>query len=242
MRPHHFIDGTLMKSNLQKSFIPMQAILGAITLTVCGASHAAQDGFYLGANANVSIGPSVVTVSNAAFPSGTTYTGGGNTNAFGLSSDGRFQYDAALGYIKNNFGLELRYISLGSQKQITQNGQSMGANESGSYSGKYYGINGKYFVPLNQGKQDLHFTLGGGKLVNDFSALNSNATNPASNLTASQNEFALMLGAGMRFNVTKIVGLNLEVNRITPVTHGLFNSGIYNNAYTVISAGFVVSY
>lgn len=231
-----------MTSNLQQSFTPIKAILGAIALTVCGASQAAQDGFYLGANANVSIGPSVVTVSNAAFPSGTTYTSGGNTNAFGLSNDGRFQYDAALGYIKNNFGLELRYISLGSQKQITQNGRSMGANESGSYSGKYYGINGKYFVPLNQGKQDLHFTLGGGQLANEFTSLNSNATSPASNLKASQNEFALMLGAGMRFNVSKVVGLNLEVNRITPVTHGLFASGIYNNAYTVISAGFVVSY
>lgn len=99
-----------MTSNLQQSFTPIKAILGAIALTVCGASQAAQDGFYLGANANVSIGPSVVTVSNAAFPSGTTYTSGGNTNAFGLSNDGRFQYDAALGYIKNNFGLELRYI------------------------------------------------------------------------------------------------------------------------------------
>lgn len=231
-----------MKSNLQKYFTPIQAIAGAITLTLCGTSHAAQDGFYLGANANVSIGPSVVTVSNAAFPAGTTYTSGGNTNAFGLSNDGRFQYDAALGYIKNNFGLELRYIALGSQKQITQNGRSMGANETGSYSGKYYGINGKYFVPLNQGKQDLHFTLGGGRLSNDFSALNSNATDPASNLKASQNELALMLGAGMRFNINKTVGLNLEVNRITPVTHGLFASGIYNNAYTVLSAGFVVSY
>jgi len=78
--------------------------------------------------------------------------------------------------------------------------------------------------------------------VNDFSSLNSNATDPASNLKASQNEFALMLGTGMRFNVSKVVGLNLEVNRITPVTHGLFSSGIYNNAYTVISGGFVVSY
>lgn len=231
-----------MKSNLQKYLTPIQAIAGTITLALCGASHAAQDGFYLGANANVSIGPSVVTVSNAAFPAGTTYTSGGNTNAFGLSNDGRFQYDAALGYIKNNFGLELRYIALGSQKQITQNGRSMGANETGSYSGKYYGINGKYFVPLNQGKQDLHFTLGGGRLSNDFSALNSNATDPASNLKASQNELALMLGAGMRFNINKTVGLNLEVNRITPVTHGLFASGIYNNAYTVLSAGFVVSY
>ena len=231
-----------MKSNLQNFFTPTQAIAGLITLTLCGTSYAAQDGFYLGANANVSIGPSIVTVSNAAFPAGTAYTSGGNTNAFGLSNDGRFQYDAALGYIKNNFGLELRYISLGSQKQITQNGQSMGANETGSYSGKYYGINGKYFVPLNQGKQDLHFTLGGGRLSNDFSTLNSNATNPPSNLKASQNELALMLGAGMRFNINKTVGLNLEVNRITPVTHGLFASGIYNNAYTVLSAGFVVSY
>lgn len=231
-----------MKSNLQQYFTPLQAIAGIVTLTLCGTSHAAQDGFYLGANANISIGPSVVTVSNAAFPSGTAFAAGGNTNAFGLANDGRFQYDAALGYIKNNFGLELRYIALGSQKQITQNGQSLGANESGSYSGKYYGINGKYFVPLNQGKQDLHFTLGGGRLSNDFSALNSNATNPASTLKATQNELALMLGAGMRFNINKTVGLNLEVNRITPVTHGLFASGIYNNAYTVLSAGFVVSY
>lgn len=231
-----------MKSKLQKHFTPIQAIAGALALTLCSLSHAAQDGFYLGANANVSIGPSIVTISNAAFPGGTTYTSGGTTNAFGLSNDGRFQYDAALGYIKNNFGLELRYIALGSQKLITQNGQSMGANESGSYSGKYYGINGKYFVPLNQGKQDLHFALGGGKLVNDFSTVNSSATSPASNLSASQNEFALMLGAGMRFNINKVMGLNLEVNRITPVTHGLFGSGIYNNAYTVISAGFVVSY
>jgi outer membrane protein W len=205
------------------------------------ATQAAENGFYINANANVTIGPSTITVNKSAFGN-INYASGNNTNTFGYANDGRFAYDGSIGFIRNNFGAEIKYISLGSQKQISQNGSSLGTNETGTYKGSYYGLSGKYFVPLNQGKQDLHVSIGGGRLSNTLSSSNSNATSPASSLTASQNEWALLLGAGIRFNLFKDFGLNLEVNRITPVTHGLFNSGIYNNAYTSISAGFVVSY
>ena len=203
------------------------------------ATHAAENGFYINANANVTIGPSTITVNKSAFGN-INYASGNDTNTFGYANDGRFAYDGSIGFIRNNFGAEIKYISLGSQKQISQNGASLGANETGTYKGSYFGLSGKYFVPLNQGKQDLHLSFGGGRLSNTLSSSNSRATTPASNLTASQNEWALLLGAGIRFNLFKNFGLNLEVNRITPVTHGLFNSGIYNNAYTSISAGFVI--
>ena len=138
------------------------------------------------------------------------YASGNDTNTFGYANDGRFAYDGSIGFIRNNFGAEIKYISLGSQKQISQNGASLGANETGTYDGSYYGLSGKYFVPLNQGKQDLHLSLGGGRLSNTLSSSDSNATTPASNLTASQNEWALLLGAGIRFNLFKNFGFNVN--------------------------------
>jgi outer membrane protein W len=209
------------------------------SLALMNQASAAEDGFYLGLDGNVSIGPSTVTAAPGAFPANANYN---STQTFGFANDGRFQYDGALGYIKNNFGVELKYISLGSQKQISQNGAALTADQTGTYVGKYYGINGKYFIPVNEGKQDFHLTVGVGRLSNTLTANNSTTTTPTSNLSGTQNETALMLGVGVRFNINKTLGLNAEVNRITPVSHGLLNSGIYNNAYTVLSLGFVVSF
>jgi len=203
---------------------------------------AAQDGPYASLNASLSIGPSAVSVAKDKFGAGTTLASGGPNAIFGLANDGRFGFDGSLGYIKNNFGVEVRYISLGSQKQISTNTSALAANETGTFAGRYVGLNGKYFLPVNNGQQDFHFSLGGGQLSTELKATNSTVFSPQASKNVTQNEFALLLGAGVRFNINKNVGINLEVQRITPVTHGLFNSGVYNNAYTVISTGLAFTY
>jgi len=198
-------------------------------LTSINIAGAVENGFYIGLNGNLSIGPASVSAAPDAFSSGTY-----NSNqTFTYANDGRFQYDGGLGYTLNNFGVELRYFSLGSQHQISQNGAPLTTNQTGTYDGKYFGINGKYFVPLNSDRHELHLSLGGGQLSTSLSAPNANA---------SQNEMALMLGVGLRYNINRNLGLNIETNRITPVTHGMLGSGLYNDAYTVISLGFFLNY
>jgi len=76
------------------------------------ATQAAENGFYINANANVTIGPSTITVNKSAFGN-INYASGNNTNTFGYANDGRFAYDGSIGFIRNNFGAEIKYISLG---------------------------------------------------------------------------------------------------------------------------------
>ncbi|MCS6763117.1 MAG: hypothetical protein MO853_02960 [Candidatus Protistobacter heckmanni] len=46
----------------------------------------------------------------------------------------------------------------------------------------------------------------------------------------------------MRFNLTKWAAIDLQLIRLTPVSHGIFRSGIYNNAYNMFTMGLTAGY
>ena len=215
----------------------LSIVLALISHTV----YAAQDGVYgIIAYGNV-IGPSSISIANGAF-NGAPYANGNSNTNFNLANDGRFAVNGSVGYIQNNIGVELKYINLGSQHQTGVNGNSLTNGETGTYGGHYYGVNGQYFMPVMDNKHDLFFSLGAGRLQTTFATVNSQAFSPPSSQSTTQNEWAVLLGVGARFNITDYFGINVEADRITPVTHGLLNAGIYNDAYTVLSIGFVFSY
>ena len=216
------------------------SLIIAIILTM-SCANAAQDGVYGVIAYGDVIGPSSISIANGAF-NGAPYTNGNSNNNFNLANDGRFAVNGSVGYIYNNLGIEFKYINLGSQHQTGVNGNSLQSGETGTYGGHYYGVNGQYFIPLNDGKQDIFFSLGAGQMHTTFATVNSQAFTSPAPQSATQNEWAALLGVGARFNLTDHFGLNVEANRITPVTHGLLNSGIYNNAFTVVSIGLVISY
>lgn len=203
-------------------------------------AYAAQDSVYGTINYGNVIGPSSISINNGSF--NTPYANGNSNTNFNLANDGRFAVNGSIGLIYNNVGVELKYFNLGSQHQTGVNGASLTNGETGTYQGSYYGINAQYFMPIVDDKHDLFFSLGAGRLRTVFSTHNSQAFNPPSSQSATQTEWAALLGVGARINITRYFGINIEADRLMPVTHGLLNGGIYNNAYTVISIGFVVSY
>jgi outer membrane protein W len=220
----------------------MKKLLLFVTLIFISLSaHAAQDGVYGVISYGDVIGPSSISIANGVF-NGSPYTNGNSNNNFNLANDGRFSVNGSVGYIKNNIGVELKYINLGSQHQTGVNGNSLQAGETGTYGGHYWGVNGQYFMPIMDNKHDIFFSLGAGQMHTTFATVNSQAFTTSAPQNATQNEWAALLGVGARFSITDHFGINLEADRITPVTHGLLNSGIYNNAYTILSVGFVVSY
>lgn len=220
----------------------MNRLLSLIAaLLISTSAHAVQDGFYgVIAYGNV-IGPSSISIANGAF-NGASYTNNNSNNNFNLANDGRFAVNGSVAYVKNNIGIELKYINLGSQHQTGVNGNSLQAGETGTYGGHYYGVNGQYFMPIMDNKHDIFFSLGAGQMHTTFATVNSQAFTTPAPQSATQNEWAALLGVGARFSITDYVGINIEANRITPVTHGLLNSGIYNNAYTILSIGLVLRY
>ena len=226
------IPGTYMKRLL--SFI--------VLIFISINSYAVRDGFYGVASYSDVIGPGSISINNQAFGS-QQYANHAANNNFNLANDGRFEFSGSIGYVKDSIGIEAKYINLGSQHQTGVNGNSLQSGETGTYGGSYYGLDAQYFVPLDgNNKHDLFFSLGAGKLRTTFSTVNSQAFNPASSQSATQSEIAALLGVGARFTVTDYVGLNIEADRITPVTHGLLNSGIYGDAYTVFSVGLVFNF
>ena len=216
-------------------------LLFVALLLISLSARAAQDGIYGMIAYGDVIGPSSISIANGAF-NGASYANGNANNNFNLANDGRFSVNGSVGYIYNNLGIEFKYINLGSQHQTGVNGNSLQAGETGTYGGHYYGINGQYFMPIMDNKHDIFFSLGAGQMHTTFATVNSQAFTSSAPQSATQNEWAALLGVGARFSVTDHFGINLEADRITPVTHGLLNSGIYNNAYTILSVGFVVSY
>ena len=210
-------------------------------LTFASPAFAVQDGVYGVIAYGDVIGPSSISIANGAF-NGASYANNNSNNNFNLANDGRFAVNGSVGYVKNNIGIELKYINLGSQHQTGVNGNSLQAGETGTYGGHYWGVNGQYFMPIMDNKHDIFFSLGAGQMHTTFATVNSQAFTSSAPQSATQNEWAALLGVGARFSITDHFGINLEANRITPVTHGLLSSGIYNNAYTVLSVGFVLSY
>lgn len=204
-----------MKSQLKLSLKSLALISAVLFFGVSKTTLAANDGPYIGVSGELVIGPGSVT-----------YPG----NLYNLANDGRFSYGANAGYIYKNFGIELKYQDLGSQHQTGLNGV---AQNTGNFGGKYYGVNGLYFIPVNEGKQDFYLGIGAGSLQT-----NLNTTG----LSVSQNELALNLAAGVRMNLTNNFAVTAEVNHLTPVTHGLSNTGLYNTGFTVLSLGLVAGF
>lgn len=192
------------------------AILSAVlSIGAAKTSLAASDGPYVGVSGELVIGPGTVS-----------YPG----NFYNLANDGRFSFGAAAGYIYNNFGIEAKYQDLGSQHQTGLNGV---AQNTGSFGGKYMGVNGLYFIPVNDGKQDFYVAIGAGSL---------RTTLNTTGLNVSQSELALNLGAGVRMNLTKNFAVTVEANHLTPMTHGLINTGLYNTGFTIVSLGLVAGF
>lgn len=204
-----------MTSQLKTTWKLLAITAAVLSLGIAKSTLAANDGPYVGVAGEVSLGPGTVT-----------YPG----NSYNLANDGRFSYGASAGYIYKNFGIEAKYQDLGSQHQTALNGV---AQNNGNFSGKYYGINGLYFIPVNEGKQDFYLAIGGGSLRTNLST---------TGLNVSQSEIALNLGVGVRINLNQHFAVTAEANHITPVSHGIRTTGLYNTGFTVLSLGLVAGF
>lgn len=204
-----------MKPQLKLSLKSLALISAVLFFGAAKTTLAANDGPYVGVAGEVSLGPGSVS-----------YPG----NLYNLANDGRFSYGASAGYIYKNFGLELKYQDLGSQHQTGLNGAPV---NTGNFSGKYYGVNGLYFIPVNEGKQDFYLGIGAGSLQTKLET---------TSLSTSQSELALNLALGVRVNLTNNFAVTGEVNHITPVSHGIRTTGLYNTGFTVISLGLVAGF
>jgi hypothetical protein len=220
----------------------LPGLVGIFCSVLPGFANAVQGGPYLSINANVAYGPSTISIDQTAFGDGVTYANGYPKALFSLANDGRFQYTASAGYVfSNNVGVEMKYIDFGLQHLIGVNGNSIGLWENGFFSGKYYGVNALYIVPINNGKQNFFVSVGEGNLRTNFTTTQTQTLvfSGTGKMQASQSEAALSLGVGLRFYMSPVISVNLEIDRLTPNNHGHVNSGIYNSSFDVISAGLV---
>lgn len=204
-----------MTSQLKTAWKLLAITAAVLSFGIAKSSLAANDGPYVGVSGELVIGPGTVS-----------YPG----NFYNLANDGRFSFGAAAGYIYKNFGIEAKYQDLGSQHQTGLNGVS---TNTGTFGGKFIGVNGLYFIPVNDGKQDFYVGIGAGSLQTSLKT---------TGLSVSQNELALNLAAGVRMNLTKNFAVTVEANHLTPVTHGLANTGLYNTGFTIVSLGLVAGF
>lgn len=202
---------------------------------------AAPNGPFVNLGANIVYGPSTISINNSAFGNGTTYANGNPNALFSLANDGRFKYGSSIGYVHDNIGISLKYHNLGSQHLMGVNGASLANGESGSYKAMYYGVNATAFFPINDKKEDIFLSLGGGRLKTELSA-NSAQFVGAGTKQAIQNESVLFLGVGMRHYINSTLSVDVEYDRLTPITHGLLSNGTYNNSFGIFSAGLTLSF
>ncbi|MCS6765039.1 MAG: hypothetical protein MO847_00780 [Candidatus Protistobacter heckmanni] len=131
-------------------------------------AQAMEQNVYATVGGTLAIGPRTLSINNAAFGNSGSTANGGDA-LFDLANDGRFKYMGTLGVAYRNFGLEAKYINLGSQHLTGVNGSGLTKDENGYFSGKYYGLNAVAFIPMNEGRQDFYFMIGGGRLKTHFS-------------------------------------------------------------------------
>lgn len=208
---------------------------------LAATAQAMEQNVYATVGGTLAIGPRTLSINNAAFGNSGSTANGGDA-LFDRANDGRFKYMGTLGVVYRNFGLEAKYINLGSQHLTGVNGSGLTKDENGYFSGKYYDLNAVAFIPMNEGRQDFYFMIGGGRLKTHFSTTATQGFTGPGEKVASQSEAALLLGGGVRFNLAKWAAIDLPLIRLTLVSHGIFRSGIYNNAYNMFAMGLTAGY
>lgn len=204
-------------------------------------TQAAPDGFYANAGLSISDGPGTVSINQSSFGNNVKYADGNPISLFTLPQDGRFKYNFSLGYTLRNLALELKYIDLGTQKLLGINGANLAEGASGGFKSEYYGINGVSFIPVNN-NVDFFVSMGVGKLHTKMKVSDPKFFMNDSPQEAKQSETVLLLGAGLRYYFSPEFSVNAEYNRLTPVTHGLANSGTYNTAFNIFSLGLTYTF
>ncbi|GEM_PF-1427891 len=182
---------------------------------------------------DISYGPDVLSIAHNKFRTTSNYS---SNTLFNLANDGRFSFASALGYIYHNIGIEFKYFNLNPQHLLGVNGQALALNQIGSFGGRYLGVNGLALIPVNNDRNEFIFALGGGKLLTEFHAALDSETN------INQSESVLLTGFGVRHFFSSNWSVRAEYDYLTPITHGLLSSGIYNDSFGVILLGTAVSY